>query len=105
MAIQDMFKNGAGTGLLIALAAVVLVPVALPVVARASKPFAKAVIKSGMIVYEKGREAVAELTEVVEDVVAEAKAEIEQEHAPKFAAAGETLAKAAETPSKPVTEG
>lgn len=105
MAIQDMFKNGVGTGLLVGLAAAVLIPVALPVVARASKPFAKAVIKSGMIVYEKGREAVAELTELVEDVVAEAKAEIEQEHASKFAAAGETLAKAAEAPTKPVTEG
>jgi carboxylesterase type B len=105
MAVQDLFKNSVGTGLLIGIAAVVLVPIALPVVARASKPFAKAVIKSGMIVYEKGREAFAELTEVVEDVVAEAKAEIEQEHAPKIATAAETQAKSAETPTKPVTGG
>jgi hypothetical protein len=81
MAVQDMFKGNIVTVLGIGLVAAVLVPIALPVVARAAKPLAKALVKSGIIIYEKGREAVAELGEVMEDVVAEAKAEIEQEHA------------------------
>lgn len=80
MAVQDIFKNNIVAVLGIGIVAAVLIPIALPVVARAAKPFTKALIKSGIIVYEKGREAVAELGEVMEDVVAEAKAEIEQEH-------------------------
>lgn len=80
MAVQDMFKGNILAVLGIGIVAALLVPIALPVVARAAKPFTKALVKSGIIVYEKGREAVAELGEVMEDVVAEAKAEIEQEH-------------------------
>ncbi len=93
MAVQDIFKSNVAMGLAVGVAAAVLIPLALPVVARASKPFAKALIKSGLIVYEKGREAFAEVAEVVEDVVAEAKAEIEQEHAPKIAAVADVAAK------------
>lgn len=81
MAVQDMFKGNIVAMLGIGIVAAVLIPIALPAVARAAKPFAKALVKSGIIVFEKGREAVAELGEVMEDVVAEAKAEIEQEHA------------------------
>jgi hypothetical protein len=81
MAVQDLFKGNIIAVLGIGIVAAVLVPIALPVVARAAKPFAKALVKSGIVVYEKGREAVAELGEVMEDVVAEAKAEIDQEHA------------------------
>lgn len=81
MAVQDLFKGNIVAVLGIGIVAAVLVPIALPVVARAAKPFTKALVKSGIIVYEKGREAIAELGEVMEDVVAEAKAEIEQEHA------------------------
>ena len=81
MAVQDIFKGNIVAVLGIGIVAAVLIPIALPVVARAAKPFAKALVKGGIIVYEKGREAVAELGEVMEDVVAEAKAEIDQEHA------------------------
>jgi hypothetical protein len=88
MAIQDMFKGNIAMGLAVGLVAAVLIPVALPVIARAARPLAKAAIKSGLIVYEKGRESFAELSEVVEDMVAEAKAEVEQEHAPRMAASG-----------------
>lgn len=90
MAVEDIFKSNIAMGLAVGMAAAVLIPLALPVLARASKPFAKAVIKSGLIVYEKGREAIAEVTEVVEDVVAEAKAEIEHEHMAKMAASETT---------------
>lgn len=88
MAIQDMFKSNIAMGLAVGLVAAVLIPVALPVIVRVARPLAKAAIKSGLIVYEKGRESFAELSEVVEDMVAEAKSEVEQEHAPKVAASG-----------------
>jgi hypothetical protein len=100
MAIQDMFKGNIAMGLAVGLVAAVLVPVALPVIVRAARPLAKAVIKSGLIVYEKGRESFAELTEVVEDMVAEAKAEVEQEHAPKMAVSG-GMSPAATSPPTP----
>lgn len=83
MAIQDVFKGNIVTGLAVGVVAAVLIPVVLPVLARAAKPLAKAMIKGGIIVYEKGRESFAELSEVMEDMVAEAKSEVEQEHMPK----------------------
>jgi hypothetical protein len=45
-------------------------------VAAVLKPVAKTAIKGGILVYRKGRQAVAEVGESVEDLVAEAKAEI-----------------------------
>jgi hypothetical protein len=65
-----------GSGLLVGVGAVLLVPVVLPVVATAIKPLAKAAIKGGILLYDKGKVAVAELQETVEDLVAEAKAEM-----------------------------
>jgi len=87
MAIQDMFKGNVAVTLAVGLAAAILVPIVLPIVVRAAKPVAKAVIKTGLIVYEKGRESFAEVGEVVEDMVAEAKSELEHEHMAKMAAA------------------
>jgi hypothetical protein len=65
-----------GAGLLVGVGAVLLVPVVLPVVATAIKPVAKAAIKGGILLYDKGKVAVAEIQETVEDLVAEAKAEL-----------------------------
>lgn len=81
MAIQDLFKGNTVVVLAAGVAAALLIPVVLPAVARAGKPFAKGLIKGGLIMYERGRETFAELSEVLEDVVAEARAELEQEHA------------------------
>lgn len=100
MAVQDIFKGNIVAILGVGIVAAVLVPIALPVVARAAKPLTKALIKSGIIVYEKGREAVAELGEVMEDVVAEARSEIEQEHA----AHAQAMVPAAAAATKPGTE-
>jgi capsid protein len=62
------------------------------------KPAAKAAIKGGLVLYEKGKETFAEVGEVVEDIVAEAKAELDEE----TAAAAAPAAAAAEKgkPSK-----
>lgn len=98
MAIQDFFKGNAAVTLAIGLAGAVLIPIVLPVVVRAARPLAKAVIKSGLIVFEKGRESFAEMGEVVEDMVAEAKSEIEHEHIAKVA---DETATQAGTPAQP----
>ncbi|MBN1104549.1 MAG: DUF5132 domain-containing protein [Deltaproteobacteria bacterium] len=69
------------TGLAIGAAAVLLAPVVVPVVAGVAKSLAKAGIKGGLIVYEKGKIAMAEAMETVEDLTAEVKAEMAEEHA------------------------
>jgi hypothetical protein len=81
MALLDDIENTLGgrnimTGLAIGLGATILAPLVIPVVASVAKPLAKAVIKSGFILYEKSREVVAEAGEVIEDLMAEAKAEL-----------------------------
>lgn len=57
------------------------------------RPLARAGIKSGITLMEKGREKFAHLSEVFEDLVAEVKAELETEA--REAAAGGTAAPAA----------
>jgi len=75
------WNNGVklGTGLAIGVGALILAPTVVPAVAAILKPLAKAAIKSGFIVYEKGKEVVAETIEILEDLAAEAKAELSQE--------------------------
>lgn len=75
--IDDLFKGNLVTGLVVAAGVAILAPVIVPVLASVGKPLAKSVIKSGILMYEKGRETFAELGEVFEDMVAEAKAELE----------------------------
>ncbi|HEY7554796.1 MAG TPA: DUF5132 domain-containing protein [Candidatus Binatia bacterium] len=79
-------NNGVTTGVLLGIGAAVLVPALFPAVATAAKPLVKGAIKLGVTLYEKGNEAIAEVSEVIEDLVAEAKSEM---------AAGETSATAA----------
>ena len=78
-----IFENGLKgniiTGLAIGIGAAVLSPAVISAVAGVAKPLAKAAIKGGIMVYEKGREVVAEAGEVVEDIVAEVKAEMTEE--------------------------
>ena len=58
------------------IAAIVLLPILVPVVAGVGKPVAKAAIKGGILLYEKGKGIIAEAGESLEDIVAEAKAEL-----------------------------
>lgn len=83
-----LFNNGLKGnilgGLAIGIGAAILAPVVVPVLASVVKPLAKAAIKGGIMLYEKGREVVAEATEMVEDIVAEAKAEVAETHKEEF---------------------
>ncbi|MGQ9687068.1 MAG: DUF5132 domain-containing protein [Thiobacillaceae bacterium] len=92
--IDDLFKGNIVTGLAVGVGVAILAPVIMPVLASVGRPLAKSIIKSGMVLYEKGRETVAELGEVLEDLVAEAKVELET--APAAAGAATVMAASAQ---------
>jgi len=76
--LEDMFKGGnIVTGLAIGVGAAILAPVIVP----ALRPFAKAVIKAGLVAYDQGRVALAELNERTGDIVAEARSELAESSA------------------------
>jgi hypothetical protein len=79
---MGIFDNGLKgnivTGLAIGIGSSILAPVVIPIVASVVKPMAKAAIKGGVLVYQKGRELAAEAQEVVEDLVAEVRSELEE---------------------------
>lgn len=68
---EDIFKGDPLTGVVVGIGAVVLAPT----VGRVLRPAAKAVIKGGIVLY---RETLAEVGEAASDLVAEARAELEQ---------------------------
>jgi hypothetical protein len=70
---EDMFKGGnIVTGLAIGIGAGIVAPAVMPVL----RPIAKSVIKAGLIAYDQGRVALAELNEQTGDIVAEARSEL-----------------------------
>ena len=75
--IEDLFKGNIVTGLAVGVGVAVLAPVIVPFISSVGKPVAKSLIKSGILLYHKGVETAAELGEVLEDLVAEAKVEME----------------------------
>lgn len=87
MALEDIFKGFKGfevfegfeagpAGIAAGVGAALLAPIVIPVLTQVGKPLTKAAIKQGILAYEKSKEFVAEATEVFEDLVAEAKAEL-----------------------------
>lgn len=99
---EDLFGNNVVTGVAITAGAVLLAPVALSVVAGVGRPLARTALKSGIILYEKTRETVAELGEAFEDLVAEAKAELAQQQAAVIGITAATAANAeADEPPTP----
>lgn len=80
--LDDFIKNGTPLGIAIGLGAAVLATVivpSLPAIVRAGRPTARAAVKSGLVLLEKGREVMAEASEEIEDIMAEVKAELQQE--------------------------
>ncbi len=90
--LDNALKGNIVTGLAIGIGAAILAPIVIPVVAGVAKPLAKAAIKGGILLLEKGKETVAEAGEVMEDLVAEVRAELAESHqaaAPEAAPGGE----------------
>lgn len=77
---MNLFGNGIKLGGAVAIgaAAVLLAPIVMPLLASVVKPLAKTVIKGGMLAIEGMKVAVAETKETLEDITAEAKAEISE---------------------------
>lgn len=74
--IEDMFKGNLAAGLAIGVGAIILGPTAIWTLAGVLRPAAKTLIKSGMVFY---RETLSEIGEMATDLVAEARAELDQE--------------------------
>jgi hypothetical protein len=90
-----IFKNNLAIGITAALAATILAPVLVPIITVAGRPLAKSLVKGGVLLYEKGRETVAGAGEVMEDMIAEVRSEMEQRPGTATgAAAGATAAAA-----------
>lgn len=80
--IEDITKNASPVGIAIGLGAAVFATIvvpALPTLVRSARPTARLALKSGLVILERGRELVAEVTEEFEDMIAEVKSELQQE--------------------------
>lgn len=76
IALEEVLAGGNLPSVGAGLGALLLAPVVIPVAVGAGKPTAKAMIKEGLRLYEKSKESFAEMGEIFEDLVAEAKAEL-----------------------------
>jgi hypothetical protein len=73
---SELLKNESVRNAAIGLGLAVAVPVAVSVIAPLIRPLARSTIKTGLVAYEKGRETVAELGELMDDLVAEVREEL-----------------------------
>jgi hypothetical protein len=81
MALFDNIVEGFGSSwvpsVLVGVGVALVAPVVVPALAAGMRPLAKAVIKGGIMVYNKGTEALAEAGEQLSDLVAEARSELD----------------------------
>lgn len=76
---MKIFGNGLSVGnIAVGAGVVLLAPVVIPVIGAVLKPVAKALIKGSIMAYEGAKVSIAETKETLEDIAAEAKAEIAQ---------------------------
>jgi hypothetical protein len=71
--IKTAYQNNNGTKTLLLVGGAILLA---PTIGSLLKPVAKATIKTGVVLYQKGKEILAETGEQLGDLVAEAKAEV-----------------------------
>jgi hypothetical protein len=74
---EDITKGGLST-LLLGVGAAIVAPTVLPAIGSMLRPLAKVVVKGGVMAYDAVKESVAEAGEQVNDLVAEARAEISE---------------------------
>ena len=75
--------NNGGSALVLAVGAVVLAPVVLPVLGQVGRPLVKTVIKGGALAVGVGREGVVQTRRYFEEAYAEAQAELGQAPRPE----------------------
>ncbi len=71
--VAELAKNPNAKALIVGVTAVAVTPIVLPLV----KPVLKATIKSGVTLYEKAKITVAETGEMIADIAAEARVEVQ----------------------------
>jgi hypothetical protein len=94
--IGGIFEGGAATGVVIGAGVLLLAPGLLPTIGRMVRPLAVGVVKTGMVVYSQ---TVATLREAGEDIIAEARAELEAEGRSAHTEPERRRSRAAETPA------
>ena len=81
MALFDDIVGGFGSAwvpsVLVGVGVALVAPVVIPALAAGMRPLAKAVIKGGIMVYDKGTEALAEAGEQLSDLMAEVRSDID----------------------------
>jgi hypothetical protein len=75
--LEDVTKGGWTTAL-VGVGVALLAPSVLPAVGAALRPLTKALVKGGVMAYDAAKESLAEAGEQVNDLIAEARAEIEE---------------------------
>jgi len=85
----DFLKSPAAKNAAIGVGLAILLPFVVKALAPVARPVARSVLKMGIVAYEKGREAIAEFGEIVDDMVAEVREEMRAERARAMAAGGE----------------
>ncbi len=75
---EDMLKGSWGVAL-VGVGVALVAPTVLPAVGAAIRPLAKSAIKGGVLLYDTVKESIAEAGEQVNDMVAEVRAEVEEE--------------------------
>ncbi len=74
--IEDLFKGNLAAGLAVGFGAIIFGPTVIKTMVGILRPAAKTLIKGGMVFY---RETLSEIGEMATDLVAEARAELDQE--------------------------
>jgi hypothetical protein len=74
--IDDIFKDNLAAGLAIGVGAIILGPTAIRTIGSILRPAAKTLMRGDMVFY---RETLSEIGEMATDLIAEARAELDQE--------------------------
>jgi len=80
--VASWWKGDIVSGLAIGIGAAVVAPLVIPALSKTARPLAKAAIKGGLVLWQTGKEKLAEGCELVDDLLAEAKTEIASEASP-----------------------
>jgi hypothetical protein len=97
MALEDLLKNENTKNVAAGVAAAAVTYVLMPTLGKIRGPLGRAAYKAGVVLYTKARETMAEMREIAEDFVAEARSELrragEEVAAERVAEAGKETAK------------
>ena len=100
-----LLKADTAKGVMIGVGLAFTAPLLLAAFSGFGRPAARAAVKAGLLAYEKGIETAAEFGELVEDLLAEAEAEIESERSAPEKPQAETATEASTTPKAPADPG